>query len=182
MAFGFREGQLGADDLNGQEIFPKGFADLPDDSGESLHQAELPDDSGVSPPDAPPLEASKAEGVKEGGGSYKDVRNHVDTNARENKEVHHMPSDYASPLERNDGPCIEMDRSDHRQTASCGNSVEAREYREKQKELIAQGKFRDALQMDIDDIQEKFGDKYDVQIQEMLAYVDQLEQEGKING
>lgn len=125
-------------------------------------------------------ETSETAGVKEGGGSYKDVRKFVEANEHENKEVHHMPSDWSSPLERNDGPCIEMDRDDHRQTASCGRSAEAQEYREKQKELIDSGDFRGALQMDIDDIHEKFGDKYDAQIQEMLEYVDKLEQEGKI--
>ena len=57
---------------------------------------------------------------------------------------------------------------------------EAREYREQQKKLIEQGKFREALQMDIDDIHEKFGDKYDDAINEMLDYIEQLEQEGKI--
>lgn len=95
-------------------------------------------------------------------------------------EVHHMPADSASPLERGDGPAIKMEKEDHRQTASCGMSREAREYREQQRELIEQGKFREALQMDIDDIHEKFGDKYDDAIAEMLEYVDQLEQEGKI--
>ena len=95
-------------------------------------------------------------------------------------EVHHMPADSASNLERNDGPSIKMEKDDHRQTASCGNSKEAREYRAQQKELIDQGKFRDALQMDIDDIHQKFGDKYDDAIAEMLEYVDQLEAEGKI--
>ena len=36
--------------------------------------------------------------------------------------------------------------------------------------------------MDIDDIHDKFGDKYDDAIAEMMEYVDQLEAEGKING
>lgn len=111
------------------------------------------------------------------GGSYKDVR--VEGEG-DKYEVHHMPADSASPLERGDGPAIKMEKEDHRQTASCGMSREAREYREQQRELIEQGKFREALQMDIDDIHEKFGDKYDDAIAEMLEYVDQLEQEGKI--
>ena len=34
--------------------------------------------------------------------------------------------------------------------------------------------------MDIDDLRDKFGDKYDDAIVEMLDYVDRLEQEGKI--
>lgn len=111
------------------------------------------------------------------GGSYSDVR--VEGEG-DKYEVHHMPADSASPLERGDGPAIKMEKEDHRKTASCGMSREAREYREKQRELIEQGKFREALQMDIDDIHEKFGDKYDDAIAEMLEYVDQLEQEGKI--
>lgn len=111
------------------------------------------------------------------GGSYSDVR--VEGEG-DKYEVHHMPADSASPLERGDGPAIKMEKEDHRQTASCGMSREAREYREQQRELIEQGKFREALQMDIDDIHEKFGDKYDDAIAEMLEYVDQLEQEGKI--
>lgn len=111
------------------------------------------------------------------GGSYSDVR--VEGEG-DRYEVHHMPADSASPLERGDGPAIKMEKEDHRQTASCGMSREAREYREQQRELIEQGKFREALQMDIDDIHEKFGDKYDDAIAEMLEYVDQLEQEGKI--
>ena len=82
-------------------------------------------------------------------------------------EVHHMPADSVNGLERNDGPAIVMEKADHRQTASCGNSLEAREYRAKQKELIDQGKFKEAMQMDIDDIHEKFGDKYDNAIAQM---------------
>lgn len=95
-------------------------------------------------------------------------------------EVHHMPADSTTELERNDGPAIKMDKDDHQETASCGNSREAREYRAKQKELIENGKFREALQMDIDDIHEKFGDKYDDAISEMLEYVSKLEVEGKV--
>lgn len=119
----------------------------------------------------------ETEETEKKGGSYGELRKQ---NNGDDTEVHHMPSDSASPLERNDGPAIKMDKEDHRQTASCGNSKEAREYREKQKELIEQGKFREALQMDIDDIHEKFGDKYDDAISEMNEYVDKLEQEGKI--
>jgi hypothetical protein len=92
-------------------------------------------------------------------------------------EVHHMPADSTTELERNDGPAIKMDKDDHRETASCGNSNEARA---RQKELIKNEKFREALQMYIDDIHEKFGDKYDDAISEMLEYVSKLEEEGKV--
>lgn len=113
------------------------------------------------------------------GGSYDEV---FKEGEGERYEVHHMPSDSASNIERNDGPAIKMEKEDHRQTASCGSSKEAREYRVAQKELIDQGKFREALQMDIDDIYEKFGSKYNDAISEMLDYIDKLEAEGKIDG
>lgn len=111
------------------------------------------------------------------GGSYKEVKQPGEGAF---KEVHHAPADSASKLERDDGPAIKMDIADHRQTASFGSSREAREYRAQQKELIDNGKFREALHMDIDDIHEKFGDKYDEAISQMLEYVDKLEAEGTI--
>lgn len=95
-------------------------------------------------------------------------------------EVHHMPADSVTELSRNDGPAIKMDKMDHRETASWGNSREAREYRNRQKELIDEGKFDEALQMDMDDIHEKFGDKYDNAINEMLEYIDELKEEGRM--
>ena len=111
------------------------------------------------------------------GGSYKEVKQPGEGAI---KEVHHTPADSASKLERDDGPAIKMDIADHRQTASYGNSRDARAYQAKQKDLIDNGKFREALQMDIDDIHEKFGDKYDEAISQMFEYVDKLEAEGKI--
>lgn len=111
------------------------------------------------------------------GGSYADVKKNSNG---ETHEVHHMPADSASNLERAEGPAIKMEKDDHRQTASCGSSRESREYQAAQKELIDNGKFREALQLDIDDIRDKFGDKYDGAISEMLKYVDKLELEGKI--
>ena len=82
-------------------------------------------------------------------------------------EVHHMPADSVNGLERNDGPAIVMEKADHRETASCGNSRDAQEYRAQQQELVKEGKFKEAMQMDIDDIHEKFGDKYDDAISQM---------------
>ena len=111
------------------------------------------------------------------GGSYKEV---FTPGEGETNEVHHMPANDANGLNLNDGPAIKMDKSDHRETASCGNSREARVYREVQRELVEQGEFKKALQMDIDDISEKFGDKYDDAISEMLEYVDEIEAKGMI--
>lgn len=42
------------------------------------------------------------------------------------------------------------------------------DYRNKQAELIKQGKFDDAFMMDINDIQSKFGNKYDEAILEAM--------------
>ena len=111
------------------------------------------------------------------GGSYHDVKK---TSDGETHEVHHMPADSASNLEREDGPAIKMEKEDHRMTASCGSTREARRYRELQKELIQEEKFMDALQMDIEDLHDKFGDKYDEAIAEMMIYVFVLRQEGRI--
>ena len=131
--------------------------------------------------DATDVEVKKQDVSEKGiGGSYGEVREHVEKTGAENKEVHHMPADSASPLERNDGPAIEMDKDDHRKTASCGSSREAREYRAKQREMIENGDFDGAFQMDVDDLQEKFGDKYDDQIEQAREYKDKLKQEGRI--
>ena len=112
------------------------------------------------------------------GGSYKDV---FKEGEGDQYEVHHMPADSVSPLERGDGPAIKMEKEDHQQTASYGNSKEAREYRAKQKELIENGKFDEAVQMDIDDIRSKFDDKHDEGISQMLEYLDKLKEEGVID-
>ena len=106
------------------------------------------------------------------GGSYSEVKKNTDSSTH---EVHHMPSDSSSNLERNDGPEIRMETKDHMQTASWGNSKEARAYRTEQKNLIDQGKFIEAVKMDIDDIKSKFNDKYDKEIDQMMKYVDKLE-------
>jgi len=111
------------------------------------------------------------------GGSYAEVKETSDATTH---EVHHIPADSVSELPREDGPAIKMEKEDHKQTASWGNSKEAQEYRQKQKELIDQSKFDKAIQMDIDDIHEKFGDKYDDAIAEMKEYVEKLKEEGRV--
>ena len=164
--------------------------DLPQELELLLEQEDLPDEleiSSASEDLSTEIELSEIETItgaetdipEKKGGNYKEVK---ENSEGDRYEVHHMPADSASPLERGDGPAIQMEKGDHRQTASCGNSREAREYRAHQKELIEQGKFHEALQMDIDDIRDRFGDKYDEAIEEMMEYVNRLEQEGKING
>ena len=148
---------------------------------DKLFSSEIPDNERVI------RNGSLEDSLKDGetdrqdkkGGSYADV---FKEGEGDKYEVHHMPADSASSFERNDGPAIKMEKTDHRQTASWGNSKEAREYRAVQQEKIEQGRFREALQMDIDDIHEKFGTKYDDAIDEMLEYVDKLKLEGKLDG
>jgi filamentous hemagglutinin len=67
-----------------------------------------------------------------------------------------------------------MSKGDHALTASYGKKDSARLYREQQHQLISQGKLREAIQMDIDDIHATFGDKYDQGIKQMLQYADRL--------
>lgn len=115
------------------------------------------------------------EKVEKMGGAYKDLPSKPDC------EKHHMPAHDTTDIPFNDGPCIVMEKGDHRQTASCGNSREAQEYRNKQKELISDGKFEEAMQMDIDDIQSKFGDKYDDAIAEMKEYAESQKEKGTLS-
>jgi hypothetical protein len=82
-----------------------------------------------------------------------------------------MPANSVSPLSTGDGPAIQMERLDHYQTASWGRSAAAQAYRATQKALIEQGRFDDAIQMDIEDVTGKFGGKYD---SAMLQMIDSL--------
>lgn len=57
-----------------------------------------------------------------------------------------------APISSEDGPAIKMDPEDHQKISSYGNSDSAKNCRAKQKKLIDEGKFLDAVQMDVDDI------------------------------
>ncbi|MEK4245284.1 hypothetical protein MKZ20_08060 [Psychrobacillus sp. FSL K6-2684] len=85
-----------------------------------------------------------------------------------------MPANSVSPISRGNGPGVRMETIDHRQTASWGNSREARAYRAQQKSLIEQGKLNEAQNMDINDLRNKFGNKYDEGIRQMLEYTKRL--------
>jgi RHS repeat-associated protein len=102
------------------------------------------------------------------GGAYDDV-------SAAGGQVHHAPADSISPLSRGKGPSFRMDTPEHHQTASWGRSKAAQAYRTKQQELIGQGRFREAQQMDIDDVRSKFGPIYDEHIRQMEEYTDTLD-------
>jgi hypothetical protein len=125
------------------------------------------------------------------GGPYNTVRQKT-----KGGEVHHTPADSVVnkyPISRvfakwpdpdrriNDiAPTVWMTENDHRKTKSWGGGKESRAYRAKQDALIKSGDFRGAIQMDIDDIHNNFGYKYDPGIKQMLDYVNKLEQAGTI--
>lgn len=103
------------------------------------------------------------------GGAYRQVR---DTN--QGGQVHHIPANSISSLDKDDGPAILMTTPDHQRTGSWGRGVQQRAYRNQQKYLIdTQGwnGFKEAMQMDVADLHRNFGDKYDPGINQALAYV-----------
>ncbi len=98
------------------------------------------------------------------GGAYGKVRS-----GTKGGEVNHSPPASVSPYPYRKSPAFWMETVDHRKTASWGSSNAAKTWRAKQEALINEGKLREAIQMDIDDIRLKFGNKYDKNIREMLA-------------
>ncbi|WP_322091690.1 hypothetical protein [Paraburkholderia bannensis] len=101
--------------------------------------------------------------------------------ANDGKDSHHMPADDASPLPKKDGPAIQMDPTDHHKTSSNGrNGTEGEEYREMIESLLKEGKWREAMAIEIQDIREiakAIGDprKYNEAMLEMLEYFKCLE-------
>lgn len=67
---------------------------------------------------------------------------------------------------------IHMDTSEHRGMSSTGSSKKAKAYREKQAQLIGDGKFSEAMEMDIDETIRKYGTKYNQHMDEMLDYAE----------
>ena len=84
------------------------------------------------------------------------------------------PSKAASTLSESEGPAIALRKEDHALTASHGSGLQAKLYRQRQANLIARGRFRDAQQMDIDNIRSLFENRYDDAIQQMLTYTRRL--------
>lgn len=108
---------------------------------------------------------------KRNGGKYSDL-SHI----RDGRDAHEMPSFQSTGADkRKDAPAIKMEPEDHRQTASYGSSNSAREYRARQAELVRQGKYHEAIQMDLDNLKELGLDKkYKTAIGEMLKYAESI--------
>jgi uncharacterized Zn-binding protein involved in type VI secretion len=103
--------------------------------------------------------------------------------ANDTRDSHHMPADDVSPLARREGPAIQMDPSDHKMTGSNGSSREAVRYRQLLQTLLKDGKWREAMRMEIQDIRAiatEVGDpkKYNEAMLEMLEYFKCLEKHG----
>jgi hypothetical protein len=98
-------------------------------------------------------------------------------------QVNHIPPQSVLPtrITYGKGPAVWMETADHMKTCSWGSGAikappqypykTAEQWRAAQQELIKQQRFKDAVQMDIDDIRFKFGSKYERGIGEMLAYI-----------
>jgi hypothetical protein len=142
---------------------------VPTNSGNSFstEQARLKDSQQKSIDDIPRKYAPN-NSYSAKGGAYGNLK------GQPGFEAHHMPAASINSLPTKIGPAIQMTPSDHSQTASWGASAQARAFREKQLTLIKQGRFKAAQQMDIDDIRNKFGDKYDAQIIQMQRYTETL--------
>lgn len=100
-------------------------------------------------------------------------------------DSHHMPAKDSFPKsDWEDLPAIQMDRADHQKTMSNGNKGRVgAQWRAKQAQLIRDGKFKEALQMDIDDarrIAKESGNpsKYDEAIKEAEEYAKCREKHG----
>jgi hypothetical protein len=98
------------------------------------------------------------------GGEYGKVRA-----GNQGGQVHHTPAAKVTPYDYRKAPSVWMETADHHKTASWGRSKAAQAYRDKQDALINSGKLRAAIQMDIDDIRSKFGNKYEANIRQMLG-------------
>lgn len=114
------------------------------------------------------------------GGSYSSIKNAMGgqrhhcfaANAYDNTTVYKYNSSRSvvGTVNYNSGPCILMTTADHQKTASWGSSSAAVAYRAQQLNLVKQGKYLAAMQMDINDIRSKFGSRYDTAISRMWSY------------
>jgi hypothetical protein len=146
---------------------PKGLLQLPKpDEQPPLDQNQQPPATqGQTPP---------ASGRVYRGGKFEDLP------TGNGLERHHMIADKPSPIPRNDAPSIQMERLDHYDTASWGNSANAQQYRADQLKLLDRGDTAGALQMDIKNVRDLFGTKYDGAISEMLKDTGYVEINGVI--
>ncbi|MGI5171133.1 polymorphic toxin-type HINT domain-containing protein [Spirillospora sp. CA-253888] len=112
------------------------------------------------------------------GGPYRGAQ-HKDLLAKKNvTERNHMPASQAITkvfgIPEGQGLAIQMDKLDHHATESWGSGYAGKLHRHHQMFLLRNGRLDEAIQMDIDNIRNLFGSKYDAAINEMLGYRPQL--------
>jgi len=125
------------------------------------------------------------DGKKYRGGGHGKTKKRRSTDKKGEFESHHMPADSSYPADKKIGrdrmPAIRMKTGDHKETASHGNKgTTGFDYRMKQKRLIKKGKFSDAFGMDVADLKDQNGNKYDDAIAEAAAYASCLEMQGEV--
>jgi len=95
---------------------------------------------------------------------------------RDGFESHHMPAKSVTGLDPDVGPAIQMERIDHILTSSHGSRSGSAAYRSQIEDLLRQGKTRESMAIEINDVRraalEASGDliKYNGAIKEMLEY------------
>ena len=78
-------------------------------------------------------------------------------------------------LSYNTAPCIRMLKKDHKRTKSHGHMNNSKVYRNRQIELIQQGRIKEVFLEEINTIRSLFGSRYDREIKEMLKFANKLE-------
>lgn len=149
---------------------PLGLAPAPNPCAYVNNPLVWADPLGLSPYAGPGGQRRASPGHVYRGGQYKDLK---DPNTGRNvpgTEINHVPpaSIAQHHLGYGTGPALQMDYEDHRDVYSTGPSRASRAWRTWQDELISAGRVDESVQMDIDDIRNRFGNKYDGAIKEMI--------------
>ncbi len=115
------------------------------------------------------------------GGSYEYVKHFANSKTH---EAHHLIPvkllKLTGILGYVEGPCIRMEKKDHEKTRSHKNKcMLADDYFKNQLDYLKSNNIRAAVEIEIADIQAKFGSKYDDAIKEVREYVSQLEKRFK---
>lgn len=127
----------------------------------------------------------KNNGKKYRGGGHRKTQRKRPSDRGEKMESHHIPADSSYPeghkVKRSRMPAIRMNKEEHKKTASHGHlGKKAGKYTQKQERLIKNGKFSEAFGMDVADLKDRHGGKYDDAIAEAAAYMACLEMQGEI--
>lgn len=98
-------------------------------------------------------------------------------------DAHHMPARSTTDLSSSDGPAIQMEPKDHRETSSFGGGKNAEKYRNELQDKFNNGNARSAMAQEIYDVRraakEVSGDarKYNQAMRQMLEYAKKIMKE-----